>query len=132
MIQRPRLLIIDDDPEFCLLLKFQLKNFFLITTSAGGFEGYSRALSQRPDLIILDQHMEGWNGLRTLLAIRDNPKLKNVPVVMITSDASRELALSLRSAGANGYVRKDQLDGEKLVERLNELLPANQKLQFSS
>ena len=65
MIQRPRLHIIDDDPQYCELVKFHLKNYFLISISNGGFEGYSRTKSQRPDVIILDQHMEGWNGIQT-------------------------------------------------------------------
>jgi len=131
MIQRPRLLIIDDDSDYCAMMKHMLKNYFLITTSPGGFEGYSHALSQRPDLIVLDQHMEGWSGLQTLLAIRDNPKLKAVPVMVVTADASRELALSLRSAGANGFTRKDDLKVEQLVERLNGLLAARKRMQYA-
>ncbi|MCA9098794.1 MAG: response regulator [Planctomycetaceae bacterium] len=132
MIQRPRLHIIDDDPQYCELVKFHLKNYFLISISNGGFEGYSRTMSQRPDIIILDQHMDGWNGIQTLMAIRDNPKMKHIPVLMITSDASREVVMSVLAAGANGFLRKDQVTAESLLDRLNTILPPKQKLQLSS
>lgn len=131
MIQRPRLHIIDDDPQYCDLVKFHLKNYFLITVSNGGFEGYSRVKSQRPDVIILDQHMEGWNGIETLLAIRQQEKTKNIPVLMITSDASREVVMSVLAAGANGFLRKDEITAENLLDRLNGILPAKNKLQLS-
>ena len=131
MIQRPRLHVIDDDPQYCEQVKFHLKNYFLISISYGGFEGYSRTMSQRPDVIILDQHMEGWDGIKTLLAIRRNPKMRHIPVLMITGDASREIVMSVLAAGANGFLRKDQLTAETLLDRLNGILPANQKLVLS-
>lgn len=131
MIQRPRLHIIDDDPEYCNLIKFHLKNNFLITVSNGGFEGYSRAMSQRPDVIILDQHMDGWDGIETLLSIRENPKLKHIPVLMITADSSRDVVMSVLSAGANGFLRKDRVTQDTLLERLDGILPPRLKLEHS-
>jgi len=127
MIQRPRLHVIDDDPKYCEFIKHHLKHHFLVSISPSGFEGYSRTMSQRPDVIILDQHMDGWDGLRTLQAIRGNPKMQNIPVLMVTSDSSREVALSTLEAGANGFLRKDQMTAEDLLDRLNRILPTSQK-----
>ena len=129
MIQRPRLHVIDNDIQFCESIKENLKNFFLISVSNGGMEGYSFALSQRPDIFLISQDMQGWDGVRPLVAIREQPKLKNIPVLMVIGDPNREIALAVFSAGANGCLRKDQIRDENLIERLRELLPASLKNQ---
>jgi len=132
LIQRPRLHIIDDDSEYCQLMKCHLKNYFLVSVSTSGYEGYSRTMSQCPDLVILDYHMEGWDGVRTLQAIRANSRIRRTPVMMLTSDASRDVALKTLEAGANGFLRKDEATPELLLDRLNELLPSNQKLPLET
>ena len=128
MIQRPRLHLIDNDPEFCKAMQDQLKNYFLVSISMSGFEGYSRATSQPPDVIVLDHHMDGWSGLRTLQAIRSHSRLERVPVIMLTEDAGREFAFQTLEAGANSLILRNEVTADLLLYRLNDLLSAQQKL----
>ncbi len=121
-IQRPRLLIIEDSKTLRTILTNMLRYDYLVFTAAEGCEGYSRAVSSPPDIILLDFEMPGWNGLQTLLTLRDHPKLKKVPVLVLTCIAEQEIALSMLAAGANGYLLKETLVKDELVGRIEQLL----------
>ena len=122
-LQRPRLLVIDDNAQIQKILTNLLRNDFLISTAGEGFEGYSRALSHRPDIVILDYEMPGWDGLQTLRAFRENPRLADIPILMLTACSDKETAFAIIGAGANAYLLKTRIEREELVERLESLLP---------
>lgn len=65
-------------------------------------------LQAEPDigLVLLDWNMPFMNGLDCLQAIRANPATQNIPVVMVTSDASDESREQAYAQGANGYLVK--------------------------
>lgn len=122
-IQRPRVLLIDDDPSYRKLISHELRQRFFMVDAADGFEGFSRAMSSPPDLILLDMQMEGWNGLDTLKRIREHGKLKYVPVIMLTSDNQRATVMEAVKNGANDYILKDKMNRDDLIVRMSNLLP---------
>lgn len=65
-------------------------------------------LQAEPDvgLILLDWNMPFMNGLDCLQLIRSTPSTKNIPVIMVTSDASDESMEQAYAQGANGYLVK--------------------------
>jgi len=123
-LQRSRLLVIDDNAQIQKILTNLLRNDYLISTASEGFEGYSRALSHRPDIVILDYEMPGWDGLQTLRAFRDHERLADIPILMLTGCSDREIAMAIIGAGANAYLLKTKIEREELVERLESLLSA--------
>ncbi len=123
MIQRPRLLVVDDDPDFRRLVSHTLRRHFFVVEAKDGCEGYSRALSVTPDIILLDMHMEGWSGLETLKKFRELPRMAYLPIVMLTSDSQRETVVQAIQAGASDYVLKTGLNQAELVTRLMHLIP---------
>ncbi|HVW03075.1 MAG TPA: response regulator [Planctomycetaceae bacterium] len=125
-LQRPRLMIVDDDPDCRQLLSTLLRDEFFVLTAEEGFEGYSRSLANRPDIVMLDMQMPGWDGLRTLQAFRDNPKLRDIPILMLSADSKRDNVLAAVEAGASGYVRKDSFSKASLHERLRELVTVDE------
>jgi len=66
------------------------------------------ALRQQPapDLILLDVQLPDANGFDILARMRQHPVLKNMPVIMLTAEATREAVLKGLQGGADGYVTK--------------------------
>ncbi len=97
-------LVIDDDPHArALLTRFLLREGFVVRTAADGESGLSLARALHPRAILLDvmmPHMDGW---AVLSALKADPELADIPVVMETIVQERGLAFSL---GAADYVTK--------------------------
>ena len=85
-IEQGRLvLIIDDEPDARLLLEEHVRSFDMRAVSAtGGLEGLRLARELLPDLVTLDLKMPGMDGWATLRAFKADPKLRNVPVVVVS------------------------------------------------
>jgi CheY-like chemotaxis protein len=65
------------------------------------------ALARRvPEIIFLDIHMQGMDGVEVCRYIRRDPRLAQVPVVAISSDTQPALVERVRQAGANGFLAK--------------------------
>jgi DNA-binding response OmpR family regulator len=120
-MNRARVLVIDDDPLFRSLITSILRRDFLVSVAADGSEGYYKAIEHPPQLAIIDVQMPGWDGLRTLQAIRAHQALAKVPVMMLTSDASRQTVVAAIQCGANDYVIKTTLSGEELLKKTRRL-----------
>jgi len=113
-----RILVIDDDPTFRDSMEryFQNEGFRVISASSGQ-EGLLLASQLQPELITLDILMPGRNGWSILLALKKNPKLQSIPVLMISSAGDKHIGLRM---GADDYLSKpvnwEQLDG--IVKKL--------------
>lgn len=71
-----------------------------------GQQALEKARVQTPDLILLDMQMPVMNGYETLIELKKDPVLKNVPVVAISADSFKEAVDEVMRAGANDYVLK--------------------------
>ncbi|MFC0691358.1 response regulator transcription factor [Paraburkholderia humisilvae] len=83
---QPRLLIVDDAADaldaWALLLRTE---GFAVTTATGGLEGLQQARACRPALIITDLMMPGMDGLALCRALKADPVLKPIPVILWTA-----------------------------------------------
>ena len=70
MSSRPRVLVIDDDPLFRGLIVSMLRKDYVVMVAKEGAEGFYKALEARPDIVIIDVRMPGWDGLTTLKQMR--------------------------------------------------------------
>ena len=101
--------MVDDDPEIIDLLSLTLKgDGFRLLSASDGETGLAMARAERPDLVLLDWSMPRRNGLEVCRALRadPDPKLREVPVVMLTVQAEREHTAAGFAAGASDYVVK--------------------------
>jgi PAS domain S-box-containing protein len=97
-------LVIDDDPVSRELLARMLgKEGFRVLEAPGGVEGLALARAERPDVITLDVMMPGLDGWDVLAALKNEPGLASIPVVMLTIMDERDLGFSL---GAAEYLTK--------------------------
>ena len=102
--QRPRVLVIDDDPSTCATLERHLATLdaevFVATT---GSEGVRMAEAYAPDVICLDVVMPDLDGYQVLRALKRTPALASIPVVLVTMMDDRKLGMAL---GAADYLMK--------------------------
>jgi hypothetical protein len=97
-------LVIDDDPPTReILVRMLGKEGFRVLEAANGEEGLRLARSERPDVITLDVLMPGMDGWGVLAALKGDPSLAAIPVVMLTITDERTLGFAL---GAAEYLTK--------------------------
>ncbi|WP_093520075.1 ATP-binding protein [Stigmatella erecta] len=113
------LLIADDDPISRKLLQLHLAPFhFEVLSAADGKTALELAQRRQPTLIIADVLMPGLDGFRLCLALRKDPRLSNVPILLTHVGAPDELDLRMaQNVGANGFVRRTQ-EGEEVLHAL--------------
>lgn len=123
------ILVIDDDPNVRLMLKIKLQALGLTVISAfDGQEGYEKALSGNPDLIITDHIMPDANSYHMLANIRRNNLTKNIPVIAISGqkfDGQRDHALERELIGRHGaiaYLEKP-VKFEVLLQQIKRVIP---------
>lgn len=101
------ILLIEDNEQNLYLATFLLKQHgFDVVPARSGPEGIELAAKVLPALIILDIQLPQMDGYAVARALRQNPDLKDVPIVAVTSYAmagDRERTLE---AGCNGYIEK--------------------------
>ena len=109
-------LVIDDEAAVRdLMQRFLAREGFRVVTAAGGEEGLQRARELRPDAITLDVMMPGMDGWAVLSALKADPALADIPVVMLTIVDDRNLGYAL---GASDYLTKP-IDRERLAAVLD-------------
>jgi GAF domain-containing protein/CheY-like chemotaxis protein len=105
-------LVIDDEATVRdLMQRFLIKEGFRVITAASGEEGLRRARELRPDAITLDVMMPGMDGWAVLSALKAEPDVADIPVIMLTIVDDKNLGYAL---GASDYLTKP-IDRERLV-----------------
>ena len=105
----PTVLIADDDLGILLLLQTTLRNEGLrLLTASDGESALRIARQERPDLILMDWHMPGRDGLSVCRAVRadPDPAISETPIVLITAQAGHENTAMGFAAGATDYLTK--------------------------
>jgi len=117
--RRPTVLVADDDPVSRKLLQLHLLPLrFELIMASDGLTALELARRRRPDVVLADALMPGMDGFRLCLALRQDPRLTRVPVILTHTVVPDELDLRMaHNVGANGFVRRTQ-EGDELVGAL--------------
>jgi len=117
-----KILIVDDDDYIVFFLKRVLEQYsYDIMRASTGEEGISIAREYHPDLIILDIMMSGMHGFSVCHIIKNDAKLNQTKILMLSAksfDADKRKALD---AGADAYMTKP-FDLNELAAKVEELL----------
>ncbi len=101
------IMIVEDEQAIALLLKYNLeKNGYDTITIAHGNRVVAAVEKYLPSLILLDWMLPEMSGLELCKIIRNNPELKNIPIIMLTAKSQEEDKVIGLSAGADDYVTK--------------------------
>ncbi len=84
-----KILLVDDDPDFVEAVSLILKpKKFDVVTAYNGIEGLKKAMSEKPDLIVLDVMMPEKDGYAVCRELKSNPQMSHIPVLLLTAVAS--------------------------------------------
>lgn len=101
------IMIVEDEQAIALLLKYNLEKAGYQTISVSHGNRVLAAVEKNlPSLILLDWMLPEISGLELCKIIRNNPELKNIPIIMLTAKGQEEDKVSGLSAGADDYVTK--------------------------
>jgi DNA-binding response OmpR family regulator len=119
---KPKILVVDDEPDLLELLEVNfLAAGFIVLFASNGKEALRKAREKEPDLILLDVVLPGLDGLEVCRCLRQNAETSGIPILMLTARANeidRILGLEL---GADDYVTKP-FSVRELVLRVRNLL----------
>ena len=121
--QMKTILIVDDEADIRDILRIRLANHpdFRILEAANGSDALELTRQQRPDLIILDWLMPGFNGMEVLKALRESPDLTTIPVIMMTVKSELSAQAQGQAMGVVAYLIKP-FDAARLMETIQKAL----------
>ncbi len=103
-------LIVDDSSVMRKIVERSLRQAGLdigeVMEAGNGMEALAALQKKKPDLILSDINMPSMNGLEFVKQLQNVAGMKDVPVVMITTEASESHVVEALSYGAKGYIRK--------------------------
>ena len=102
-----RVLIVEDDRSQALFAQSVLHGAGMQAIVQMDAEGVQQAIAEhRPDLILMDLHMPGLDGMRLNAMIRQNPQQQLLPIVFLTGDPDPERQFEVLDSGADDFLTK--------------------------
>lgn len=126
--KREVILLVEDNEDFRFYLKDNLGIHFKIIEAKNGKEGWQKALSAMPDLIVSDLMMPEINGIDFCKKVKNDPRTSHMPFVLLTAHTAEEKKLKGLDIGANDYITKP-FNFEILLSRIRNLIHQRQQLQ---
>lgn len=116
------ILVVDDAMTVRNLAKFALsKGGYTIVEAEDGVQGLKAMEAHQIDLVISDLNMPNKNGLDMAKEIKSNEKFKHVPIFMLTTEASQDVALKGKEIGVMAWIVKPFVP-EKLLGAVQKVL----------
>ncbi|MCU1301666.1 MAG: Fis family transcriptional regulator [Candidatus Sulfotelmatobacter sp.] len=125
-MRRPKILVVDDDPDLVRALRLRLRaNNFDVTTATDGYTAIAAAQKDRPALIILDLGLPVGDGFVVLDRLQNSDALAGVPVIVLSARDPQNNEERALKAGATAFLQKPA-DNDELMNVIRVSLgPAN-------
>jgi two-component system chemotaxis response regulator CheY len=118
----PTILIVDDSASMRQMVSFTLKSAgYTVVDAVDGQDAYEKTSSTDFDLVLTDQNMPRLDGIGLTRKLRDNPKFKTTPILILSTESSDSMKQAGRAAGASGWLVKP-FDPAKLIEVIKKVL----------
>jgi len=127
-VQKPVLLIIEDNPDVVQYITLVLQNSYHLLTAANGKLGLETARAEVPDLILSDVMMPGMDGYEVCRRLKSDRTMSHIPVVMLTAKADFDSRMEGLEGGAEAYLAKP-FEERELVTVLRKLLENRELLR---
>lgn len=122
-----KILVVDDFSTMRRIIKNLLRDLGFNNTAEAddGLTALPTLQSGNFDFLITDWNMPGMTGIELLKAVRADPKLSSMPVLMVTAEQKREQIIEAAQAGVNGYIVKPftaqtlKVKIDKIFERID-------------
>ena len=124
----PTVLVVDDHPDVRSYVANRLRSRYRVVEAADGEQALALMRSAAPDLVVSDLAMPVMDGLALCRAIREDPELEFVPVVLLTAAAGTDSKVAGLEGGADDYLTKP-FEVKELLARLGQLLHSRRRLR---
>jgi len=124
----PAILLVEDNEDFRFYLKDNLRNKYKVIEAANGKDGWQKALSAHPQLIVSDISMPYMDGIALTRKLKGDKRTSHIPVILLTALTEEEQQLKGLGTGANDYITKP-FNVEVLRTRVRNLLELRNTLQ---
>ncbi len=126
-MKQKKILVVDDDPDIQDIVRVALKkDDKTFITASNGIEAVEKALSELPDLIILDIMMPRMNGYQVCRLLKNEPLTWDIPIMILSAKYKEKDRLYSMSIGADEYIVKP-FGVEDLIDRAERLLARHPK-----
>ena len=121
-MERKKILLVDDSSTVLLMEKMILsKSPYELVTASDGQDGYDKALSEKPDLILLDVVMPRMDGFEVCRRLRERDEMRGVPVIMVTTRGELNSVETGYQSGCTDYITKP-INGLELLSKVKSYL----------
>ena len=118
----PRVLVVDDDRRVLELLEVAYTSHgFRVITASDGHEAMQKALTERPDLLVLDVRLPRKSGLEVCELLRRDPEENHLPIILVSASGETDARLRGFTAGADDFMAKP-FSPKELIARSRRLL----------
>ncbi len=121
---KQKILIVDDNEDLIKIVQMSFKDSYETLSAKNGEDAVDLAVTEVPDLIIMDLMMNGMNGMEAIRIIRQVPKTRSIPVIAITGGLSNTVEEECTRIGCNDFLFKPFTAAE-LSSRITKLLKQN-------
>ena len=119
---RKKVLLVDDSPTTLLMEQMVLRSHpYTIVTARNGREAVVRAIVEQPDIILMDVVMPEMNGFEACRRMRQQPALRSVPIIMVTTRGEEQSMETGFQSGCSDYITKP-INGAELLMKVRSLL----------
>ncbi|MDH5538712.1 MAG: response regulator [Rhizobacter sp.] len=116
------ILAVDDSASMRQMVTFTLRHAgYNVVEAVDGQDALEKAAARDIDLVLTDQNMPRLDGIGLTKRLRDNPKFKSTPILILTTESSEQMKQAGRGAGATGWLVKP-FDPAKLIEVIRKVV----------
>lgn len=115
-------LTVDDSASIRQMVAFTLSSAgYKVVEAVDGQDGLDKAKAGSVDLVLTDQNMPRMDGITLTRKLRESPRFKTTPILILTTESSDEMKQKGRAAGATGWLVKP-FDPAKLIEVIGKVI----------
>ena len=116
------ILVIENDEKVleALSARFRAKDM-LVITATDGYDGYTRACKESPDMIIAETLLPSMDGYRIARLLKFDERYKHIPILLITQKPLKSVQIMFNSSGADNIIAKPFRFGD-LKDKIQELI----------
>lgn len=120
-LARPRVMIIDDDPDFLLLARTALEETHEVVVSENGFEALSKIPEVEPDIFVIDGMMPRMSGYQLIEILKGSMETAFKPILFVSARCSDRDKRMLATKGVEDFLEKP-FTPERLTERIDAIV----------
>ena len=116
------ILAVDDSPSMRKMVSFTLSGAgYKVVEAVDGMDSLEKVEAEHIDLVLADQNMPRLDGIGLTRRLREHPRFKNTPILILTTESSDQMKQAGRAAGATGWLVKP-FDPNRLIEVLQKVI----------